>query len=294
MFSFAHFGRVTTPRTSRIRGRRHVQGLTTNDIDELSPDKPVQYNMLLNLKGRVLYDLLIYRHKGLGCMLECDSESTSGVIKHLRKYMLRSKVTAKDVSNEYSVMAGHSSLLEDNGQSILVGNQDPRVKQLGVRVVVFKSDRDKLSRNTLEMSLDSYHQQRMLLGVAEGAREILPENALPFEFNLDYMNGVGFSKGCYLGQELVARSYHVGVIRKRLLPVTISDISDSDAVDNGAKCYDESGKLVGKFVTRQGSLGLAILRITDIGEKQIMVTTNNGDKVTLHPTIPQWWPSTSK
>lgn len=71
---------------------RLIQGLTTNDIDELSPDKPVQYSMLLNLKGRVLYDVLVYRHKALGCMVECDSESTSGVIKHLRKYMLRSKV----------------------------------------------------------------------------------------------------------------------------------------------------------------------------------------------------------
>jgi len=71
---------------------RLLQGLTTNDLEELSPDKPVQYNMLLNLKGRVLYDLLIYRHKELGCLVECDSESASGVIKHLRKYMLRSKV----------------------------------------------------------------------------------------------------------------------------------------------------------------------------------------------------------
>jgi len=69
-----------------------LQGLITNDIDELSSDKPVQYNMLLNLKGRILYDLLIYRHKELGCMVECDSESASGLIKHLRKYMLRSKV----------------------------------------------------------------------------------------------------------------------------------------------------------------------------------------------------------
>ena len=47
------------------------------------------------------------------------------------------QVTAKDVSNEYSVMAGHSSLLEDNGQSILVGNQDPRVKCVVMHFLLF-------------------------------------------------------------------------------------------------------------------------------------------------------------
>lgn len=38
-------------------------------------------------------------------------------------------------------------------------------------------------------STDSYHRHRMLLGVAEGTNEVVPEKALPFEFNLDYMNG---------------------------------------------------------------------------------------------------------
>ena len=71
---------------------RLVQGLTTNDVEELSVEKPLQYCMLLNVQGRVLYEVLLYRHKEQSCMIECDSNSINGLVKHLRKYMLRSKV----------------------------------------------------------------------------------------------------------------------------------------------------------------------------------------------------------
>lgn len=271
---------------------KFIQGLTTNNVEELSMEKPIQYCMLLNVQGRVLYEVLLYRHKEQSCMIECDSSSTDALIKHFKKYMLRSKVTVKDVSDQYTVLATHSSLLEEDKRSdILVGGPDPRLSELGARAIVQKQTKDKPLLNMEAKPLDFYHQHRMLLGVAEGVSELVPEKALPFEFNLDYMNGVSFSKGCYLGQELTARSHHVGVIRKRLLPVTIDDVSDDDAIENGAKCYDESGKSVGKFVTQHGDLGLAILKLSDIQKKIVVATCSSEKKLTIHPTIPNWWPS---
>ena len=71
---------------------RFIQGLTTNNIEELSVDNPIQYCMVLNVQGRVLYESLLYRHKEQSCMIECDSSSISGLIKHFKKYLLRSKV----------------------------------------------------------------------------------------------------------------------------------------------------------------------------------------------------------
>jgi len=69
-----------------------MQGLTTNDVEELSVEKPIQYSMLLNIQGRILYEVLLYRHNKQSCMIECDSNSVDGLVKHFKKYMLRSKV----------------------------------------------------------------------------------------------------------------------------------------------------------------------------------------------------------
>ena len=63
---------------------------------------------------------------------------------------------------------------------------------------------------------------RYKLGVCEGSEEIPTAKATPLEFNLEYMHGVSFHKGCYLGQELTARTHHTGVIRKRIMPVKLS------------------------------------------------------------------------
>ena len=71
---------------------RFIQGLTTNNVEELTAEKPIQYCMLLNVQGRVLYEVLLYRHKEHSCMIECDSNSVNGLVKHFKKYMLRSKV----------------------------------------------------------------------------------------------------------------------------------------------------------------------------------------------------------
>jgi folate-binding Fe-S cluster repair protein YgfZ len=89
-----------------------------------------------------------------------------------------------------------------------------------------------------EAPLSTYTTLRYRLGVAEGGDELLPAKALPFEANADYIHGVAFDKvvasrhacinrwghiqGCYIGQELTARTYHTGVVRKRIMPVRIS------------------------------------------------------------------------
>ncbi len=62
---------------------------------------------------------------------------------------------------------------------------------------------------------------RYHLGLPEGSEEVRSGEGLPLEANADLCNGVSFSKGCYIGQELTARSRFVGVIRRRLAPITL-------------------------------------------------------------------------
>jgi folate-binding protein YgfZ len=68
-------------------------------------------------------------------------------------------------------------------------------------------------------TLEEYHVRRILNGVPEGIDDFIAGTSLPLECNLDYMNGVDFRKGCYVGQELTIRTYHKGITRKRIMPV---------------------------------------------------------------------------
>lgn len=126
------------------------------------------------------------------------------------------------------------------------------------------------------------------LGVPEGVKDLPPGVALPLESNLAYMNGISFTKGCYIGQELTARTHHMGVIRKRLLPVHFSAPLPKDSIPEGAEISTESGKSAGKFRAGGGELGIALLRLANVNEPLCLNLA--GDKVKLTASIPEWWP----
>lgn len=71
-----------------------------------------------------------------------------------------------------------------------------------------------------EKKEEDFEHFKMISGVVEGA---VIEGMLPFQANLDFMDSLSYSKGCYLGQEIVARAYHTGIIRKRLLPYILME-----------------------------------------------------------------------
>ncbi|ONH65250.1 putative transferase CAF17, mitochondrial [Cyberlindnera fabianii] len=69
--------------------------------------------------------------------------------------------------------------------------------------------------------------RRTLYGIPETPSDIAPQKLLPLECNLEYMNGVHFDKGCYIGQELTVRTFHTGVVRKRVVPVRLFLLDDN-------------------------------------------------------------------
>lgn len=119
-------------------------------------------------------------------------------------------------------------------------------------------------------------------------KDLPPGVALPLESNLAYMNGISFTKGCYVGQELTARTHHVGVIRKRLLPVRFASPLPGDNVPEGAEILTESGKSAGKFRAGGGEFGIALLRLANVNEALYLNIA--GDKVKLTASKPEWWP----
>lgn len=146
----------------------------------------------------------------------------------------------------------------------------------------------KLEGSGEQVEGGSYDVRRMMIGVAEGQAEILKESALPQESNIDYMGGIDFRKGCYVGQELTIRTHHTGVVRKRILPVQLySSEGDSKPPDSltydkytnvllppkGANIsrVDKKGRSAGKWLGGVGNIGLALCRL------EIMTVTVLGE-----------------
>ncbi|CAN7977174.1 unnamed protein product, partial [Ixodes persulcatus] len=127
---------------------------------------------------------------------------------------------------------------------------------------------------------------RYQLGVIEGLGELPTANCFPLEYNADYMSGVSFHKGCYIGQELTARTHHTGVVRKRIMPVVLLDRADGGGVVSDTVVKDGNDKAVGKFRVHRGQVGLALLRVDEaLSAAELFVGS-----VRLSTVKPGWWP----
>ncbi|KAM9649073.1 putative transferase CAF17, mitochondrial isoform 1-T1 [Morphnus guianensis] len=281
-----------------------LQGLLTNDVTPLvagDGGRAALYAHALNVQGRCLYDLILYRlhespEEEPHILLECDSGVLDAIQKHLKLYKIRRKINITpclDLSL-WAVVPGEqagdiaSSLAKCADQALIL-TPDPRTEVMGWRLIAKKgANLSEIIPGSHIGNTEDYHRHRYKQGIPEGVKDLPPGVALPLESNLAYMNGISFTKGCYIGQELTARTYHMGVIRKRLLPVHFSTPLPKDSIPEGAEILTESGKSAGKFRAGGGELGIALLRLANINEPLCLNIA--GDKVKLTASIPEWWP----
>ncbi|XP_006894100.1 PREDICTED: putative transferase CAF17, mitochondrial [Elephantulus edwardii] len=295
----------------RVRGPDSVpflSGLLTNELPlpgpgdgTTQPSARVGYAHFLNVQGRTLYDVILYRvqeHAAVtGFFLECDISVVGTLRKHLMLYRIRRKVEVEPCP-ELDVWAilpstpeaqGSQTLQEKaEGATILVA--DPRTACMGWRLLTPRENSAlHLVPGSCHGDLRDYHKHRYRQGIPEGIRDLPPGVALPLESNLAFMNGVSFTKGCYIGQELTARTHHMGVIRKRLFPVQLSGSLPAATIEPGTSILTESGKAAGKFRASEGNVGLALLQTEKIKGPLHIKTSENGH-VALTASVPDWWP----
>ncbi|GFR76516.1 IBA57 homolog, iron-sulfur cluster assembly [Elysia marginata] len=225
-----------------------LQGLVTNDVNLLSVKCPsTQYCMILNVQ-----------------------------------------VDIADVSDRYKIWCQYNSSISTNSLHQPLTFHDPRVPLHGCRFILKENSKDLEDKGNVNVaSEEEYTAWRYRLGLPEGVLDLPPGNCLPLESNLAFMNGVNFQKGCYVGQELTARTFHTGVIRKRIVPVQLEFPAE---IDCEAKITTkEKGRNAGKFRNAVGIYGLSLLRLAHIKD-DLVVTAKNGQTISLKPSIPDWWP----
>ncbi|GFO48793.1 Caf17, partial [Plakobranchus ocellatus] len=96
-----------------------------------------------------------------------------------------------------------------------------------------------------------------------------------------------FQKGCYIGQELTARTFHTGVIRKRIVPLQLEFPADIEC--DATITTKEKGKNAGKFRSAKGIYGLGLLRVAHLKD-ELVVMDKDGKGVPVTPHVPDWWP----
>lgn len=292
-----------------------LQGLTTNDINSLKePSNKCIYSMFLNKGGRILYDTIIYRtNDTTAFLIECDASISQELERHLLSYSIRREIEVNRQNKEYQVWvvfdttASEDVPVDDISINLLsllntkdlIASFDPRQSSLGLRIlypvettflnlsrVLSQIQQTENSANIMgsSSSEDNYQKHRYKFGVAEGPNEMPPGKCFALEANGDLLNGVSFNKGCYLGQELTARVHHTGVVRKRHMPLKLSE--SCDTLNSTNTITDLEGKKIGSVLCSLEDRALALLNVSQALE-------SNGLMLNGHPCfakIPKWWP----
>jgi folate-binding protein YgfZ len=220
-----------------------LQGIITQDVQNI---QTLSYGLLLSPQGRYLYDFFIWPWEN-GFILDTSPESLDPLRRILKTYGLRKKFNFVDLSEDQEVWV----LI--NGESPLEGfHGDPRLPSLGYR---WLGKRESLSRNILGTEKD-YHRYLTTLGIPQHGIHMITDKSIALECNIDMLHGISWTKGCYIGQELMARTYHRGVVRKRLCPFSWSGTTP----EIGQEIFYEDEK-IGKILSLEDSYGMGMMNI---------------------------------
>jgi len=253
-----------------------LQGLVSNDVTRLAPDRAV-YACLLTPQGKFLHDFfLIADDESL--LIDCEADRREDLLRRLKMYRLRSKIETADVTNTYAVMARAG---EGDDTPGAIAFADPRNPALGRRLLV---PRDAVIVDSPD-GWTLYDRLRIALGVPDGSRDMEVGKAILLENNIDLLNGIAWDKGCYMGQELTARTHYRGLVKKRLTPVRIAGATPPVGTP-----LMENGVEVGEMRSSAGDVGLALLRLEVLRRKQPIAI----DGTILTPEPPAYFPSSSE
>jgi folate-binding protein YgfZ len=223
----------------RISGDDHLpflQGLVSNDVLKLKPGDAT-YAALLSPQGKFLHDFIIMATPQ-GLVLDCEKARMADLLARLKLYKLRSKVVMETLPESVTALW--------DGDAPAGAFADPRLPQLGWRTIA------AVETNATGQE---YDRMRIALGVPDGSRDMIVDKSILLEWGFEELHGVDFAKGCYVGQEVTARSKYRGQVKKGVYSVR------GEGVLPAAGAAIMSGDMqVGELRSSNGAEGLALLR----------------------------------
>jgi folate-binding protein YgfZ len=257
----------------RIEGpdaRPFLQGIVSNDVNKVSPARAV-YAALLTPQGKYLHDFFIVELGG-ALVIDCEAGRRDDLLRRLTRFKLRSKVSLALAPEGLAVALvygpgaiSHLGLPAERGSAkALEGGvvfTDPRLAEIGARGILPAAARETLASFGIAPGKpEEYEALRLELGLPDGSRDLEIEKSILLENGFDELAGVDWDKGCYMGQELTARTHYRALIKKRLVPVRV----DGPAPSPGTPVM-AGGTEVGVMRSAHGAAGLALLKVETLG-----------------------------
>ena len=242
--------------------RKFLDGLVTTNLKLLKPGFG-RFGALLTPQGKIIADFLVTEapdaHGG-GLVFDVPLALADTFAKRLGMYKLRAKVTIENLSPQLGVLAvwdGTPKVKPD------LAFEDPRNEQLGWRMFV---PEDLVSETAAAIGAEladseAYEAHRIACGAPRGGVDFIYGDAFPHETNMDRLHGVDFDKGCYVGQEVVARMQYRGTARTRTIQLRLDG-----SVPEAGLPVTAGEKSVGTMGSSANGLGLALLRIDRVSD----------------------------
>ncbi len=254
-----------------------LQNILTTDLGALAGGE-VRPGALLTPQGKILFDFLISRSGADAFRLDCRRDVADDFVRRLMLYRLRAKVEISK-RDEWLVAARWEddpggSQAEPTGATALADRRFP--PEAGVERLYAGAGAGDVGRG-------AWDRLRIRHGIAESGADYALGDAFPHDVLLDQMGGVGFAKGCYVGQEVVSRMQHRGTARRRVL---IAEAEGELPPTGTALTVD--GRPIGALGSVSGRGGLAIARIDRVARAVAAGRAVVADGVALRLTIPGW------
>ena len=228
-----------------------LQGLITNDARKLGQGQAL-YAALLSPQGKYLHDFFLVPQVD-HIILDGEKHRLTDLKARLALYKLRSKVVIEILPESEGVVVCW------NGQWPVASGQknimiDPRNASLGFRIVgnVEHNLACCAAQGFERVNEDAYDLHRINHGAPDGSRDMTPDKSFMLEFNMDALHAVDFSKGCYVGQEVTARTKYRAQLRKILCIVENVPDAKAPLILDGAEA--------GELLSRAGNTALAMVR----------------------------------
>ena len=215
------------------------------------PVGEMQQSCLLSPQGRILFDMFVYHSDEGEVLVEVDKDQADELRKKLTLYRLRRPITIAS-EDKIGVVTWFDDTAPPKDVTVF---KDKRHDNMGHRALMPLEAISALPFG----DMDDYNWRRISLALPEGAQDLTPNRALMLEAGLDELRAVDFQKGCYIGQEVTARTRYRGLVKKRLMPLRAKQLATGEAITLDGK---DVGIIHSTAQAGDEMIGLVLLKLT--------------------------------
>ncbi|AFX99556.1 glycine cleavage T-C-terminal barrel domain protein [Candidatus Endolissoclinum faulkneri L2] len=289
----------------RVAGEDRVQflqNLVSNDVFKVTPES-TGYGALLTTQGKFLHDFFLININD-ALLIDTAADRLQDFFCSLQKYKLRSKIELSIDSKDWILAAifGRNALdlinlpakrgatsKFDEGFAFI----DPRHINAGIRILCYKVIEPSILKTTKlqETDRESYERHRISLGLPDGAKDMTVKKTLLLEAGFEELGGIDFQKGCYIGQELTARTKYRGLVKRRLMPININGSIPKIGTKitlNGRDIGEVRSVVADRDSNEVKGIGLAMIRIDSLKSSINFNHQLIANEAIIKPYKPDW------